>query len=152
VKELGLSLDDSRITIQCDNKQTIRLINADIALLQTKLRHVDIHNHWLRQEVVRRRTAVIHTPTGDMMADGLTKSLHADQHWRFVRQVGLVDIRPQLHEMKPQELTSDDLDQLEDALDGGEVELDTGDGDRMASAAKRGVLQFWSFGFMMFVP
>jgi hypothetical protein len=52
VKELGVKLDELRITIQCGNQQTIRLINADIALLQTKLRHVDIHNHWLRQEAI----------------------------------------------------------------------------------------------------
>ena len=37
-------------TIECDNKQTIRLIQNDINALQTQLRHVDIHNHWLRQE------------------------------------------------------------------------------------------------------
>jgi len=41
-------LDNAQIKIQCDNKQTIRLVNVDIALLQTKLRYVDIHNHWLR--------------------------------------------------------------------------------------------------------
>ena len=48
INELRVTLDESTITIQCDNLQTIRLINSDIALLQTKLRHVDIHNHWLR--------------------------------------------------------------------------------------------------------
>ena len=37
VKELGVTLDQSRINIQYDNKQTIRLVYADIALLQTKL-------------------------------------------------------------------------------------------------------------------
>ena len=50
IKELRVTLDNSRINIMCDNQQTIRLVNADIALLNTKLRHVDIHNHWLRQE------------------------------------------------------------------------------------------------------
>jgi Reverse transcriptase (RNA-dependent DNA polymerase) len=37
VKELGVTLDDSRINIQCDNKMTIRLVHEDIARLQTKL-------------------------------------------------------------------------------------------------------------------
>ena len=46
--ELSVQLDDSRIQILCDNKQTIRLVTAEIALLQTKLRYIDIHNHWLR--------------------------------------------------------------------------------------------------------
>ena len=43
--ELTIRLDDYHITIQYDNKQTLRLITAEIATLQTKLRHVDIHNH-----------------------------------------------------------------------------------------------------------
>ena len=46
--ELNVGLDDQRIQIQCDNRQTIRLVTEEIARLQTKLRHVDIHNHWLR--------------------------------------------------------------------------------------------------------
>jgi organic radical activating enzyme len=51
IKELKIKLDDNHIHIECDNKQTIRLVTEEIATLQTKLRHVDIHNHWLRQEV-----------------------------------------------------------------------------------------------------
>jgi hypothetical protein len=78
VKELGVTLDDSRINIQCDNKQTIRLVQTDIAFLQTKLRHVDIHNHWLRQEAARKRIKVSYTPTDAMLADGLTKSLYTE--------------------------------------------------------------------------
>ena len=46
--ELSVHFEDKRIRIQCDNLQTIRLMTAEVALLQTKLRHVDIHNHWLR--------------------------------------------------------------------------------------------------------
>jgi Reverse transcriptase (RNA-dependent DNA polymerase) len=124
VKDMGVTLDDSQITIQCDNKQTIRLVNADIASLQTKLRHVDIHNHWLRQEAARKRIKVVYTPSNDMIADGLTKSLHAQQHQRFVRQVGLVDIRQRLEDRKPEELPLEFLDQLEDSLDGGEIDLE----------------------------
>ena len=45
VKELGVTIDDIKITIQYDNAQTIWLINSDVALLQTKLRHFNIHNH-----------------------------------------------------------------------------------------------------------
>jgi hypothetical protein len=45
VRELRVTLDNARITIQCDNKQTIGLVNKDITLLQTKLQHIDIHNY-----------------------------------------------------------------------------------------------------------
>ena len=47
IKELQIKLDDNHIRIKCDNKQTIRLVTEEITVLRTKLRHVDIHNHWL---------------------------------------------------------------------------------------------------------
>ena len=53
IREFGVKLEDKEIIIQYDNKQTIRLVNEDIIFLRTKLRYVDIHNHWLRQEAVR---------------------------------------------------------------------------------------------------
>jgi hypothetical protein len=121
IREFGVTLDESRITIQCDNKQTIRLVNADIALLQTKLRHVDIHNHWLRQEAARKRIQVVYTPTDDMMADGLTKVLPYEAHQRFVRQIGLIDIKERLGERRLQEITLDELEQIEDSISGGEA-------------------------------
>ena len=43
-KALSLELNEP-LVIQCDNKQTIRLVVEDSAKLSTKLRHVDIHNH-----------------------------------------------------------------------------------------------------------
>ena len=33
ITELAVQLDDQRIQIQCDNKQTIQLVTAEIALL-----------------------------------------------------------------------------------------------------------------------
>lgn len=45
LKELLIELDDQTVKIECDNKQTINLVIAEIATLKTKLRHVDIHNY-----------------------------------------------------------------------------------------------------------
>lgn len=39
------------LAIDCDNRQTIRLLVDDSVTLQTKLRHINIHSHWLRQAV-----------------------------------------------------------------------------------------------------
>lgn len=41
----GPAMTPARVTIQCDNQQTIRLVKAELVQLRTKLRHVDIHNH-----------------------------------------------------------------------------------------------------------
>src|SRR5271157_240317 len=80
LKELAVSLEDKRIRIQCDNTQTIRLVTSEISTLQIKLRHVDIHNHWLRQEVSAQRIQVEYTKSAEMTADRLTKPL-AKRKW-----------------------------------------------------------------------
>jgi len=131
IKELRVTLDNSRINIMCDNQQTIRLVNADIALLNTKLRHVDIHNHWLRQEAQARRIKVSYTPTDNMITDGLTKTLSSQKHQRFIQQIGLVDITQERQErsslsadyIDQEDYTDDYVQQLEDTLEGGEVEV-----------------------------
>lgn len=74
LQDLKIPLD-RQVLLLCDNKQTIGLVNKEVALLNTRLRHVDIHNHWLRQEAADGRIKVQYTPTEDMLADGLTKAL-----------------------------------------------------------------------------
>ena len=91
LKELQIELPEDTITIQCDNTQTIRLLTEEVSRLQTKLRHVDIHNHWLRQEVLKRRIRVIYVRSAHMLADGLTKALPANKWEQFLTQLGLVE-------------------------------------------------------------
>ena len=113
LKELDVILPNSTITINCDNKQTIRLVTEDVAKLHTKLRHVDIHNHWLRQEVSRGKIMVAYVPTEQMLADGLTKALPANRWENFLAQLGLVagnqrplgDIRVQDIQARLEDLT-----------------------------------------------
>ena len=101
MKELIVNLVDHSIQIYCDNIQTIGLINKDIARLQTRLRHVDIHNHWLRQEVQAKRIRVDYMPSGEMLADGLTKPLINTSFDQFVQQLGLVDVSDRLESGDP---------------------------------------------------
>jgi len=93
IKELKVKLPSPTIVIQCDNQQTIRLVTQEVSRLQTKLRHVDIHNHWLRQEVTRGRIKVEYTKSADMIADGLTKVLPVSQWQNFLTQLGLVEVK-----------------------------------------------------------
>ena len=46
-KAIGFSLE-REFTLLCDNMQTVRLLRQDIPKLNTKLRHIDVHQHWLR--------------------------------------------------------------------------------------------------------
>jgi hypothetical protein len=77
----------------CDNAQTVRLVEGDADRIQTKLRHVDIHQMWLRQEVDSGRITVEWKPTAEMPADGFTKLLPRQKHENFIRQLGLKNIR-----------------------------------------------------------
>ena len=80
-------------TIYCDNLQTIRLLTKETPKLQTALKHVDIHQSWLRQEVQAKRIKVEWVPTANMVADGFTKVLSAQKHSEFVKQLNLVNIK-----------------------------------------------------------
>ena len=62
-------------TIFCDNMQTIRILTKETPKLQTALKHVDIHQSWLRQEVQAGTIKVDWVPTAQMVADGFTKIL-----------------------------------------------------------------------------
>jgi hypothetical protein len=88
------------LTIECDNDRAIGLITADDASFDTKLRHVDIHYLWLRQEVKAGRVALRWVPTAKMVADGLTKVLSRQKHASFVKLLRMVEIgRPGHEEM-----------------------------------------------------
>jgi len=76
----------------CDNQQTVGIATKATEKLQTKLKHVDIHHHWVRQEVAEGRIHVEWKPTSHMPADGLTKILTRQKHKAFVQQLGLCDI------------------------------------------------------------
>ena len=78
--------------LHCDNQQTIRLMDTRMPKLVTKLKHIDIHNHWLRQEIQEQRLQINWLATSDMPADSLTKALPRQKHQDFVRQLRLVDI------------------------------------------------------------
>jgi Reverse transcriptase (RNA-dependent DNA polymerase) len=82
------------VSIACDNIQTIRILTKEAPKLDSKLRHIDIHQHWLRQEVQTKRIALQWLPTADMPADGLTKQLPSQKHATFIEQLNLVKIAP----------------------------------------------------------
>jgi len=71
-------------------------LSKETPKLQTALKHVDIHQSWLRQEVQAKRIKVEWIPTTEMVADGFTKVLPAQKHAEFVKQLNLVDIKDKI--------------------------------------------------------
>ncbi len=74
MEALNLFIPEALI-IKCDNRKTIRLIVEKSMKLQTKPWNVDIHSHWLRQEVQRGSIHIRWVPTKEMVADGMKKAL-----------------------------------------------------------------------------
>jgi hypothetical protein len=110
---LSLELDEP-LTIECDNRQTIRLLVEESMKLQTKLRHVDIHSHWLRQEVQRGAITITWQETQKMMADGLTKALSRAVFQRFTEMIGLEDQEKRLRLIRCEEDLKERLQGLEE--------------------------------------
>lgn len=104
---------DPGITPQlfCDNQQTVGVIQKDQDKLQTKLKHVRIHQLWVRQEVQQNRLLITWLPTKDMLADGLTKILPRQLHKSFIKHLGLVNISDKLAK-----LTNDSTSSTQDLL------------------------------------
>jgi hypothetical protein len=83
---------NEELTIWCDSKQTIRLVNENMMRIQTALRHVDIHNCWVRQEAKKGQFEVKYLATAAMPADGLIKALNRGKFMQFIAQLGLTPI------------------------------------------------------------
>ena len=69
-----------KVRIRCDNRQTLRFFDESVKLV-TKLHHVDIHNHWLRQESKKGTVQLHWEPT----STGLTKALSKQKFAHFVK-------------------------------------------------------------------
>lgn len=87
-----------KLTIQCDNQQTIRALTEENPRFTTKLRHVDIHTHWLRQEIAQKSSIDIKwTSSATIIADGFTKPLTIQRHANFINMLGLGVVKLEKH-------------------------------------------------------
>ena len=74
---------------------------------------MDIHNHWLHQEVQKNLIMVEYTESARMMANGLTKVLTNNVFDRFMEQMNLKDVSNLLVERRLNDLEELKLDQME---------------------------------------
>jgi hypothetical protein len=81
-----------KIAIQCDNTQTIRALTSESPRFTTKLRHIDIHSHWLRQEIRAGNITMQRIESARTLADGFTKPLPIQRHKDFVNLLGLTPL------------------------------------------------------------
>ncbi len=67
--------------------------------INTKLRHVDIYNMWLRQEHAKGNFEVTYLATDVMLVDRLTKNLSRQKFEHFRALLNLQDIRSRVKKL-----------------------------------------------------
>jgi hypothetical protein len=101
-EQLILRLNEP-LELRCDNRQTIRLLTKDFAKLKTKLRHVDLYNHWLRQEIGLKHIELLWESFQRILADGLTKPLPPAKFAEFVKLLQIEDLFHKLEALEKAE-------------------------------------------------
>ncbi len=83
---------NQKIMIYNDNLQIIRFLISKILKTETKFRHVDIAQCWLRQSVQSDYFSVNYLSIAKMITNELTKILSSQKHREFINQLRLVDV------------------------------------------------------------
>jgi hypothetical protein len=81
-----------KLHIRCDNRQILRVLKKEMLKLDIKLKHVNIHKHWLKQEIQANRISVSWCSTTEMSIDDFIKMLSRQKHEKFLKQFHLIDI------------------------------------------------------------
>lgn len=76
---------DSTVSLKGDNQGSLALAYNPVFHARTK--HIDIQHHYIRDEVAAKRIELTYIPTGEMIADGLTKPLTHAKFYTFVSQM-----------------------------------------------------------------
>ncbi len=79
------------------------LMTAEISKLSTKLKHVDIQNHWLCQEYEQDHIIIHYVDLKNMITDNLMKALSLNSHCWFLDQMNLINIQDHLQDCQVQE-------------------------------------------------
>eukprot|EP00253_Pinus_taeda_P003831 PITA_03831 len=74
--------------IMCDNQSCIKL--SENAIFHDQLKHIDIRCHFVRDRVQQGAVQFRYTPTGEQVADILTKALGKAKFVHFREKMGMV--------------------------------------------------------------
>src|SRR5579859_1980214 len=86
LKEIGYDVSKQN-TIYCDNQGAIALAHNPEHHARTK--HIDIQYHFVRNCVEYGTMRLEYCPTEDIVADGLTKALRPQRHWKLAKMMGM---------------------------------------------------------------
>ena len=67
-----------------DNESTIAMLTT-VTKESMRTRHINVRYYWLRERIKDQELTLVHVPTGDMLADILTKPMQGNMFRKFVR-------------------------------------------------------------------
>src|SRR5687768_5867092 len=73
------------ILLKCDNQSGIKL--AENPILHQRSKHIDVHYHYSREQVLAGHFTLDYVPSEDNLADIMTKGLNRELHERFTQQL-----------------------------------------------------------------
>ncbi len=89
LSDFGQSMD-ARIVIYCDNISSILLANNPVYHAKTK--HIEVHNHFIREKNLAKKIDLIHVSIEDQVANIFTKALGVDKLKRFKKMFGVLKV------------------------------------------------------------
>ncbi|MBW0488360.1 hypothetical protein O181_028075 [Austropuccinia psidii MF-1] len=98
-KEASLCGEDTAIPIHEDNQGCIDAASGNSGINGKRMKHVDIQLHFVKEAIGSSKTRLVYTPTGEMLADFLTKSVSrvtlgkALSSLKFLRLIARGDVR-----------------------------------------------------------
>ncbi len=81
-------LVDAHVVIYCDNISSILLANNPVYHAKTK--HIQVHYHFIRKNVLAREINLIHVSIKDQVADIFTKALGTYKLGRFKKMLSVL--------------------------------------------------------------
>ncbi len=89
LSDLGQSVD-APIVIYCDNISSILLVNNPVYHARTK--HIEVHYHFIREEVLAKEIDLIHVSTKDQVVDIFTKALSTYELRKFRKMLSVLEV------------------------------------------------------------
>ena len=91
VADLGFAVRKP-LTIYCDSESAMALSDTKGTIHRRRTKHIDIRHHYIKERVEDGEIKLLHVPTSEMTADGLTKPLSAPLFVRSIGQLRLIKI------------------------------------------------------------
>ena len=84
---LGVPGAGEPLVLKEDNQASLFMVNNGAE--SSRIKHIDVAHHFVRDQVVRGNVRVTYVPTAEKAADLFTKPLAGDRHSKLRRMIGL---------------------------------------------------------------